>query len=607
MRKKALFAAILALPVSLFSQADTLLTLPTFTLSENRLELPVSEASRQVVIISREQIEALPVQSISEVLQYVAGLDVRQRGVHGVQADISIRGGSFDQTLVLVNGIKLIDPQTGHHLLNIPVPLEAIERIEVLKGPAARIYGQNAFAGAINIVTKTPEEAGLEVALEGGRHETFGGSLNASHTGKNLKQFFSVGKQHSNGYRHNSDYDLSNWFYQNSFTFGNGEASALLGHTERAFGANGFYASPDYTEQYEEVKTTFAALQWSGRQKALSSKYRLSWRRNHDEYIFVRENPSLYHNRHTSHSLTAEAHFSYRSSAGITGAGLEASQMWLSSNNLGDHERLSLTAFLEHRLELFEGMLDLTPGMALAHYPDYGTRAFPGLDAGLALSDELRLFANVGYTWRIPTFTDLYYEDPANEGNPDLQPEEALTWEAGARWQVPGFTLQASWFRRNGKDLIDWVRAADTLRWKPLNYQELNTTGVDLNMSVFFPLFAPRLKALERLSIGYTWIDSELQDPGEGLSRYSLEHLQHQFTAALTYKPLGNLRHTVHCRYADRVSLPAYTVVDTRLSYSFEKIEINLSVNNLFDKSYRESNLVPMPGRWWMVGVKWRG
>ncbi len=603
MLRNTLFVALVAMPVWLFSQSDTLLTLPTFTLMENRLSLPLRDASRSVSVISAGQIAALPVQSLAGVLQYLSGVDIRQRGVHGVQADVSIRGGTFDQTLVLLNGIKLIDPQTGHHLLNIPVPLDAIERIEVLKGPAARIYGQNAFAGAINILTKTPRESGISASAVAGKYKTFGGSFNASHKGEHLRQFFSGGKQYSGGYRHNSDYELSNFFYQNAFAFGNGQASALLGHSGRAFGANGFYASPDYTEQYEEVNTTFAAVQWSGTQGVLSSKYRLSWRRNHDEYIFVRENPSLYHNRHTSHSLTAEAHFNYRN----TGWGVEANQMWLQSNNLGEHKRLSLTAFAEQRFEFFNRKLDLTPGLSLAHYPDYGSRIFPGIDAGLALNDKLRLFANAGYTWRIPTFTDLYYQDPVNEGNPALKPEEALTWEAGARWQNSGFTLQGSWFHRQGKNLIDWVRVADTLPWKPLNYRELNTSGIDLEAMLFFPLLAPQWKALKHLRLGYTWMVAGLRDQGDILSRYTLEHLQHQLSATLIYQPANRLRHTLHCRYADRVSLPAYTVVDTRLSYLSGKVELYLSVNNLLNAEYRESSLVPMPGTWWMVGINWKG
>lgn len=593
-------------PLLLFSQIDTLQTLPTVVLSENRLDIPFQESVRNVTVIGRKQIESLPVQSLPELLHYVAGVDVRQRGVHGVQADVGIRGGTFEQTLVLLNGVKLADPQTGHHLMNVPVPLEAIERIEVLKGPAARIYGQNAFAGAINIVTKVPESSTLQAAFNAGRHQTFGGSLNASFTGNHLRQLFSISKKHSQGYRHNSDYDIANWFYQNAFALGNAQASAMLGHTERAFGANGFYASPQYTEQYEEVKTTFASLQFAHRGKNLTSKYRINWRRNHDEYIFVRENPSLYHNRHTSHTLSTETHFSLENKLGTSGFGIELTHMWLKSNNLGDHERSSATVFLEHRLELLDGRFDLTPGVAMAYYPEYGTRLFPGIDAGYNLSAHLKWLANVGYTWRIPTFTDLYYEDPANEGNPNLKPEKALTWETGPRYQLNGFNLQAAAFLRQGRDLIDWVRPADTLRWKPVNYQQLDTRGIDLSASIFFPLLTPSMAPLELLQLNYSWLDADLNDPGEGLSRYTLEHLRHQISATLIYQPMKNLRHTFHVRRTDRISLPAYTVVDTRLVWQTNCMEFFASVNNLFDVEYKESNLVPMPGRWWMVGIKWR-
>ena len=121
-----------------------------------------------VSVIPREEIEYAPVTSIQELLEYVAGVDVRQRGAEGVQADISIRGGTFDQTLILLNGVNITDPQTGHHNLNLPVSINQIERIEILEGPAARVYGPNAFSGAINIVTRQPDKTSWKLAIEGG-------------------------------------------------------------------------------------------------------------------------------------------------------------------------------------------------------------------------------------------------------------------------------------------------------------------------------------------------------------------------------------------------------------------------------------------------------
>ena len=114
-----------------------------------------SRESRLVEVITRQKIGSLPAENINSLLKYISGVDVRQRGAEGIQTDISLRGGTFDQVMVLLNGINITDSQTGHHNFNLPVSLQQVERIEVLKGPASRIYGPNAFSGAINIVTKS--------------------------------------------------------------------------------------------------------------------------------------------------------------------------------------------------------------------------------------------------------------------------------------------------------------------------------------------------------------------------------------------------------------------------------------------------------------------
>lgn len=138
----------------MLSQEDQTENLNEVILNTDRIELPFSEQSRTIQVITKMDIQKSAATNLTELLQQVTGVDVRQRGVEGMQADLYIRGGSFDQTLVLIDGIKTENPQTGHHTMNMMIPLENIERIEIIKGPAARIYGQNAFTGAINIVTK---------------------------------------------------------------------------------------------------------------------------------------------------------------------------------------------------------------------------------------------------------------------------------------------------------------------------------------------------------------------------------------------------------------------------------------------------------------------
>jgi iron complex outermembrane receptor protein len=605
MRCFLLILLSLAIVWSTAAQVDTGYVLPDVVIKENRLEMPFSDVSRTVNVMTARQIKALPVQSVNELLLYVAGVDVRQRGAHGVQADVSIRGGTFDQTLVLINGVKLSDPQTGHHVMNLPIDLENIERIEVLKGPGARIYGQNAFSGAINIVTKTPEEEYFKVAAQAGENTLGGVQFSAAFLDGDLSQYVSFSKDFSEGYRYNTDYDITNVFYQNGYEKGAHKLSFMAGYTDRRFGANGFYASPEARDQYEEVQTSIAALNYQYESGAWSINPRLYWRRNQDEYIFVRRNPSIYRNMHIGNTVGVEVHASHENALGTTGIGVEAASVNLRSNILGNRERLQASLFLEHRFQLMDGMLDLTPGLSVNHFSDFDTKVFPGLDVGVRLNEQLKLFANAGYTYRVPTFTDLYYEDPINLGNPNLQPEQAFSYEAGAKWTMAGANVQASYFYRRGFDLIDWTREADTLQWKPFNLSELDVQGLELNGELYFPVLHNANTVVQRLRLGYTYIDAELLNSEGVTSRYVLENLDHQFVAGLEYRIGQRFFHSVMFRYTSRVSMEDYQLVDTKLQYRNGAVEAFLEASNLLDTRYRETNLVVMPGRWVRAGVSY--
>ncbi len=575
----------------------------------NRLQLPVSESSNTINIISRQQLENTPVHSVAEALQNVAGLDIRQRGVHGVQADVSLRGGTFDQVLILINGVKMADPQTGHHALNIPLNMDNIERIEILKGPAARIYGANAFAGAINIVTRTPDKAFVNINLEGGQNSLGGVSISAALPKGDFNQYFSVGRQFSDGYRFNTDYDISNYLYQAEYKIDATQKLDVMGtFTDREFGANRFYGgtSDFWQDQYEEIQTSLFNI---GHQKVTDKfaiKTRFNWRRNQDEYLLKRNEPNFYRNLHISNVLTVESHADFYSKAGTTGVGVELSSVYLRSNNLGKRERQIATLFLEHRVSFLNDKIDVTPGIAISQYSDFGTHIFPGLDVGYKINKDIKLFGNVGYTWRIPTFTDLFYEDAGNLGNEDLEPESALSYEFGVKYDVAGVRANLSWFLRDGTDLIDWTRAADTLQWQPSNIASLAMMGIDASLDFNPSAYFKRDFYIKNFRLGYTYIDAEVPQNIEGISRYVLENLNHQFTAGLDYLIGGNFYLNISYRYFNRVTMDNYSLIDAKVSWKEKNYSVYLAANNLLDVEYFETNLVQMPGTWIYGGVKIR-
>lgn len=596
-----LIAVLFFLSSSLFAQQDSSRLLQNVVIQGNRIQTGFDEMAANVIIISSADIRQAPALSVPDLLHYYGGVDIRQRGANGVQADAGIRGSTFDQVLILINGIKISDAQTGHHSLNLPVDVENIERIEILKGPAARIYGQNAFAGAINIITKNPEQEFVKAQVIGGDFGLGGLRLSAALGNDREKHYLSASRDFSDGYQYNTDYEISNLFYQSAVKTNLGKLNVMGGYTGRNFGANGFYASPAFTNQYEEVQTSLAAVSLETQPREhVTINHRIYWRRNQDEYILVRDNPKLYRNFHLNNTVGYEINSTIANKWGTTGIGLDVNQLWLRSTNLGDHNRSVVTLFAEHRFQFMNHKLNVTPGLQLNYYSDFGTNLFPGVDAGYMLTNTVRLFANAGYTYRVPTYTDLYYSDPANVGNPDLQPEYAFSYEAGLKL-VNSKTIQAqaSYFVRNGKRIIDWTKEQSADPWKPENLIGVNMQGVDMNFSLH-PTDLPFV-----LTGGYTYIDAE-KISDEAFSRYALENLQHQVVAGITVKYSKQFQHSIQYRYSDRVNLPDYSIIDTRLTWQGKSVGAFADVTNIFDVEYKETNLVTMPGRWFKLGINYQ-
>ncbi len=576
-------------------------------IEEDRRSSPLSDQTRNMIVIRSEELLRSPARSVADALNYFAGLDIRRRGVHGIQADAGIRGSTFDQVLILLNGIKLTDPQTGHHNFNLPVDIENIERIEVIKGPSARIYGQNAFAGAINIITKNPVDTFVTLQPSVGENGLWGIKAATSLPQKNFRHYLSYSLEESDGYRYNTDYTLQNVFYQGTVPLQNGQLSILGGFTGRKFGANGFYASPDFMDQYEEIQTSLIAANYKTNVgDRLQLKGRVYWRRNQDMYVFIRNDPSFFRNMHIGNTIGGEVHANYAHKWGSLGTGLDVQRVWLSSNNLGSRQRSVVNFFLDEQISAFQHRLLIAPGINLSHYSDFGTFLFPGIDVGYSLEKYLAAFGNVGYTYRIPTFTNLFYEDPANEGNPDLDAEYAITYELGLKTKgISGILGQLSYFFRDGNRIIDWIKEDSLAKWRPVNLIDVNMQGIDGNIVLSPSQFGSgQYKWIERVDLGYTYISSTTGNQAS-ISRYALENLQHQFTGRISFRYHPRFIQQFSFRYFDRVNLEDYAILNTQLRYESRDLHIFLNISNVANTPFKETNLVRLPGRWISGGFRW--
>ncbi|MEZ4796823.1 MAG: TonB-dependent receptor [Flavobacteriaceae bacterium] len=565
--------------------------LDSVVITSSRIHLPFKENSRSITVISSSEIMQSTATNVSELLQQVAGVDMRRRGVNGMQADLYIRGGSFDQTLLLIDGIKVEDAHTGHHTMNMALPIETIERIEIIKGPAARVFGQNAFTGAINIVTKNNADsvnaASFQVGSFGQQHvsgtagKDFGNSSFIAHASINT----------SDGYRHNTDFNNQNYFVKSSFNKNNTPIDVIGYFTERKFGANGFYASPSAVNQYEETQSSLVGVSTNFKSKKFSISPRLYWRRNQDMYVFVRQNPSIYRNLHQTNKIGVEINASYSSKIGVTGFGVDVAKVYISSNNLGKHDRDMVNVFLEHRFKFANDKLDVTPGIAVNYFSDFKFHAFPGIDLGYQLNDNLKLYANAGYTYRIPTYTDLFYSDPTTSGNENLDPEEAITEEIGIKYFNQNFNASAAIFNRDSNNLIDYVKENESDKWQATNIQDLNTFGFEANANYGFNTSGFN----QNISFGYTYLNENLNSSAFNFSRYSINSLKHHFTTTYRSQFFKNLTQSLVYKFAERTNGESYNVMDAKITLAFDAFEFSVIGNNIFNEAYTETNLVPMP------------
>lgn len=591
--------ALLLVVVKGFSQQNQ--EVPETVINASRIELPFSQNAHSISIVTNEEIKTSTAQNVADLLQQIPGVDVRRRGTDGMQSDLYIRGGSFEQTLLLIDGIKVDDAQTGHHTMNMIVPFENIERIEVIKGPAARIYGQNAFGGAINIVTKNNMGNQIVAQLGTGSYGRFNGEIGASVKIKNTSHQIQYAKNMSQGYRHNTDYDNDNFFLKSSFETKLAPIEVIGIFNQRKFGANGFYASPKYIDQYEETQTSLVGISSDIKIKNLTLKPKVYWRRNQDNYFLFRQNPSVGENFHITNKIGAELNASYRSKIGVSGVGLELAQTYLASDNLGKRQRSAVNLFVEHRMMFFKERLDITAGVAVNYITDFKFHAFPGIDLAYSINKNFKVYGNVGYTYRVPTYTELYYNSATTLGNIALKPERAFSQELGVNFKNKFLFANIVGFHKDAFNLIDYTKGAEEDIYTANNIRRVNTFGLESNLNLNVKFF----KQDQRFNFGYTFMEDILKGIDEPFSRYVLNSSRHQFTANFDFSFLKGVRQNVAYRYVERIDGTSYNVWDAKVMFEIKAFEFALVLNNIYDIQYSETNLVPMPGRNVMLNFKY--
>ena len=618
-------------------------TLDDVEVTGSRAPLALGQAARMVTVLSREDIQAAPVQSINDLLKMAVGVDVRQRGPIGAQTDVGIRGGTSEQITILLNGINICDPQTGQNAFDLSCDLSDIERIEVLEGPAGRVYGTSSLVGAINIVTTSSPKLGearrgLNLRMEGGsfgylsaagrialaKPQTEGAySLPTLHSSLSANFTRSDGYSRSKAGALNSDYSGFKAFYQGNYQLStlNSQLSWHAGVSTKGFGYNTFY-SAKYDEQYEKTTKIYTAIQGetNGWFHFSPSVY---WNRSYDRFELIRGTeakvPFNYH-RSDVFGINLNSWFDWL--LGRTAFGAEFRNEDIVSTNLGEPlkeafshykvglNRSNLSFHLEHNILLRRFTLSAGFIAVKNTWNQMPFKVYPGMDASYRLGDNWKVYASYNSSLRMPSFTELYYSVGGHKADKYLKPEELHAVEGGIKYNNRWLSAKASVFHHHQRNTIDWVR--DTREadapWQSVNLTRINTLGFETSANVQYSMF--------NVQLAYCYLHQDKDVADYLQSQYSLEYLRHKLTARLLIHLTRRLDWTLCYRYQDRMGsytdtngqvqvYHPYSILDSRLSWNADSYSVYIEGNNLLSHRYVDYGNVPQPGLWLKIGAKY--
>jgi iron complex outermembrane recepter protein len=552
--------------------------------------LALEEVDRSVTILPARE-RSLVLNSLADLLQLDPSLDLRRRAPDGIQSDLSIRGSSFGQTLILLNGQRLNDAQSGHHNLDIPVPLESVARIEVLRGSGSTLYGSDAVGGAVNIITEPPEAPEFRLRTAAGNFGVNQQRGTLAFRARTLSEQLTFSRDFSSGFQANRDYRNLALASSTRLTTGLGPSDLTLAWLDRPFGADQFYGNYN---SWESTRTWFAGLRQAlGKQTSAA----FSFRRHSDLFVLYRDRPEAFTNRHTAESWQGSVRRREELGGGASlHYGAEASGESIVSNNLGSHGRNRAAAYaaLDFRaLRRFSFSL----GAREEVWRKWSGQFSPTASAGAWLSRRVKLRTSVSRAFRIPTYTDLYYHDPANLGSPGLRPERAWSYEGGLDLHAgAGVTAGATVFHRRERDGIDYVRRDPADVWRATNIQDLRFTGVETWLGL-----APRRG--QRIDLRYTGLHGA-QDALPGvLSKYVFNYPNHSGTVSWSGS-FGPVLLRTRVGALDRRARGPYALWDMAAAWTAGRVRPFLQFANLSATRYQEIPGVAMPGRSVIGGVE---
>ncbi len=542
-------------------------------------------------------------ESVADVLNYVSGMDLRYRSGMGVQGDLSLRGSTYEQVAVLIDGVAVNDPQTGHYSLDIPLTAFDVEKVEVLKEPASSLYGPNALAGSVNIITKKPDKQSLQLDSSFGQHALFGQAFSLSIPNDNLSGRLSFDHDISQAARPNTDFQYYTTSLYLNRKLDNLELDTLFGYQKKDYGADSFYSNL-FNEEEEHTETIFIKTGFNLTEEFGSLENNLFLRRHKDKFILERNDPTSV-NYHTTYVYGFNSNLDSPLEYGDLLCGLDLGEEEINSTNLGQHQRphgagsAGFVPYLGDRLSL-------DSRARLDYYQDRGWNESFNLGAGYVIIDQkLKLKSSLARSFRIPSFTELYYSDPANIGNPNLKTEKTDSVSLGINFIQDFLDFQINGFYRRGKNLIDWVRQSTSDPWSATNLGRVDYRGIEFSSKINTDLNF-RYFNLQDAVFSYNYISPDEKATGF-ISKYALDVLQHQYILDLNSRLMGlnfNWQLSYNQRYYGETYFIGNLYIGKRFPVRDFIFEPYIKIDNLTNTKYSQISGVLEPGRWIKGGLK---
>ena len=552
------------------------------------------------IILSKEKIKSIPGTSIAELLDNVLGINIKRQGGFDASANISTFGGTSEQTLLLVDGLKISNQQSLNHDLGLPINIDDIEEIEIYRNASARTYGSGAVSGVINIITKNGDSRRTFLSTEAGDYSLFNNNLMLSlPIGKSFHNlsFSSIESGSSGSYTSNTAFDKTTFFYKYSLEDGKTKTNFSYGYLNKGNQISNYLINT-FPRQYELNTTQFinSKILWDFGSNSLESN---TYWYDHRNKLAFDSNVGGW-DTYNNTELGLNFNINSKTKKGSRKTNFIFNREVNSNSVINDHIRDNYS--LTYQNILIGEKINLDYGLSSNYYKDIGWFTSPGYQVSYNINNNANVYHKYDNGFRLPSFYEMYANDYIYSGNETLKNESSNAFEYGIQIYGPSIRMTASQYYKNSTNVIDWYQE-NSVSWKSANISNVLSSGHNMQLELY-PELMEKINFIKILELGYSYLDIEHNGDKDDYRNVS-NYLKHQFILATKYSLPFGINRSWYIRYEQPINHDNRIIFDTQLQYNFWRFETSLNINNLFNVQYEDVVNVALPGRWIRISLRY--